>query len=188
MTENDRPTREVHIYHGSDIAVINELRDEFNRVARQANPLAALRLGDESPVVVAGKAYDDAVREAMPRATSVTLRALRRKAFRDLLIANPPRDGNADDEVLQYNQDGMHEALVEYFNVETGERTIIDPEFGTKQALTEWVENLNYGMFTQLAAAAIELNEIGSPNPKAPVSSQVARLSDEPSPSPDSTD
>lgn len=171
-----RRSEQVPIFQGDDAAYVEAARQDFNRAASQ-EPMAARRLGDSSPLQEAAEAYDAAVADALPRAVMVTVQALGRKAYRRLLAEHPPRDGNEDDETLGFNQDAFTEALLEYFDLQTGEKTVTEPQFMSAAALVTWLEDLNDGNFAQLASAAVRVNEGGSPDPKASLGSQVARLS-----------
>lgn len=180
-----RRTEQVPIFQGDDAAVIEAARQDFNRAAL-AEPVTSRRLNDASPIQEAADAYDAAVLEALPRAVMVTVQALGRKAYRHLLGQHSPREENETDQALGFNESTFLDALLEYWDA--GEKSIVDPEFGSRESLVEWLDNLNDGVFTQLAEAAVRVNEGGSPDPKASLGSRVARLSVATSPSPDSTD
>lgn len=182
-----RRTEEVPIFQGDDAAKIEAARQEFNRVA--ASEVAPSgRLNDPSPLQDAADAYDAAVADALPRAVIATVQALGRKAYRTLLAEHPPRDGNETDATLGFNEATFMDALLEFFDTETGEKSVVAPEFNARQPLVDWLDNLNDGTFTQLAEAAVRVNEGGSPDPKASLGSRVARLSAATSPLPASTD
>lgn len=177
MSQNhlvSRRTEQVPIFQGDDAAIIETARQDFNRVAA-AEVAPVLRQGDASPLQEAADAYDKVVADALPRAVMATVRALGRKAYRHLLAAHPPREGNDVDQALGFNESTFLDALLEYFDA--GEKSVIKPDFATRESLVEWLDNLNDGTFTQLSEAAVRVNEDRSPDPKASLGSRVARLS-----------
>lgn len=185
-----RRTETVPIFQGDDAAAIAEALADFNRAtaAEALGRSGSRRLTDDSPVQAAADHYDAVVAEAEPRAIRATVQALGRKAYRRLLAENPPREDHEDDANLGYNPVGLHDAILEFFDLETGEKTVMVPEFASKNALVDWLDDLNDGNFTQLAAAAVRVNEGGSPSPKASLGSQVERMFAATSQSPVSTD
>lgn len=186
-TSISRRTEDVTIYQGDDASVIEKALRDVNRVAEdQVAPTG--RLNDPSPLQEAADAYDAVVVEALSRAVTATVQALGRKAYRGLLAAHPPREGNETDAQLGFNESTFSDALLEFFDAETGEKSVIAPEFSGRQPLIDWLNDLNDGTFSQLAEAAVRVNEGRSPDPKDSLGSRVARLFDATSPSPASTD
>jgi hypothetical protein len=180
-----RRTEQVPIFQGDDAAAIEQARRDFNRVAA-AEVRPPLRQGDPTPVQEAAEAYDAVVADALPRAVMATVRALGRRAYRHLRAAHPPREGNDGDRDLGFNEDTFLDALLEYFDA--GEKTIAEPDFANRESLIAWLDDLNDGNFTQLAEAAVRVNEGGSPDPKDSLGSRVSRLYDVTSKSPATTD
>lgn len=198
---------DVPIFQGDDAERIEETRAHLNRaMVTAASPRAPrpLRVGDEvddgrDQLVAAAKALDELVAECLPRAVIVRVQALGRRTWRALLLDYPPRPGNERDEELGYDQDAMAQAVLAYRDDATGEHTIAHvrlgeqdedagERFGSKAEVEEWLDELNDGNFTQLAVAAIDVNEGGSPDPKASFASQVARVFGVTSRSPDTTE
>lgn len=193
-----RRSKNIPIFQGDDVLLIEELDAEYRRVEALRN-LAEnqkrIRLADPSPsadaneaLLAAAKAYDDAVAEALPRAVMATVTAVGRKTWRRLLAEHPPREDNEGDEALGFNEDEFPDALLEHFDAETGERSITAPEFNSKAAVTAWLDELSDGVFMEIWTTAVRLNQGGSPDPKASLESQVERMYVETSRSPDSTE
>lgn len=188
---SDRRTTEVLIYGGGDLQRLSELRqaaDVADRLHQQAVKAGTAR-GDGG-VVTAKAEHDAFVAEAAERAQIVKLRALGRKQWRALLDEHPPRrvsrliDGSQtevihdDDEELGVNTATFSEALLTYVDpVRDDMRTIVEPEFPTKSALTDWLDDLAGGDFDKLFISAYYLNGSVGYDPKETVYSPTSPTS-----------
>lgn len=169
-----RRTEDVPIFQGEDDTTIEGLRQALIRAEQRGRSSAPRRMGDLPEESVAKTALNEAVQEALPRAVVVTVQALGRKVYRSLVAANPPREGNELDQYQGYNTDDMAVALLEFHD--GTERTIIAPEFASKDEAVAWLDNLNDGTYSALFSAAVRCNEGGPVDPKA--ISELARASD----------
>jgi hypothetical protein len=199
-TSISRRTAQVPIFQGADVAVIEEAQVEYNRAEslrrlaesqqsgtrRMSEPAATQELTDAA--LAAAKVYDAAVADALPRAVMATVTALGRRSWRNLLAEHPPRDDNQGDDALGFNESTFLDAVLEFWDGETGERSVTVPQFDSRNALVEWLDNLSDGVFTELGYAAVRVNQGGSPDPKASLGSQAAQMYRATSRSPDSTE
>ena len=185
-TSVQRRTETVPIFQGDDAAAIAAALADVNR-ATAMEAVGARRLNEVSPAQEAAEHYDEVVAEALPRAVTAMVRALGRKQYRQLRAEHPPREDDEGDEEAGYNREALHDALLEYYDPETGETTVIAPTFGSKQTLVAWLDDLSDGNFVQLAMAAVRVNEGGSPSPKASLASQIGRMFNAISPQPDTS-
>lgn len=191
---SDRRTAEVPIYKGGDLQRLSELRqaaDVADRLHQQAIKSGTLRGGDAGAQAEKA-AYDAFVAEAADRAEIVKLRALGRKQWRALLDEHPPRrvprliDGaqtevvHDDDEEFGVNTATFSEALLAYIDPNREDmRTIIEPEFPTKAALTDWLDDISGGDFDRLFLTAFTLNGSVGYDPKETVYSPTSPTSSE---------
>lgn len=184
-----RRAAEVPIFQGDDVSVIEEARLAWNRAESQRQLAESVmrsskRLTPEDEGIseatkaaqAAADAYDAAVADAMPRAVIAKVQAIGGKAYRHLRAEHPPRADDEDDETLGFNRVTFLDALLEFFDAETGEKSLVSPDFGSKNALVEWLDNLSDGTFRQLADAAVIANQGGSPDPKVSLGSQAAQM------------
>lgn len=179
MTSLSRPSVVVTLFQSEDLARIDELLEAVSSaVAQGATSKGPARVGDDDPVAVAAQEHDDFVTEATERAEKVTVQALPRRKFRDLVAKHPPREGNEVDAKFGFNTDTFGDDLMPFVDDdEASIRTIIAPEFANKAATERFLDDLSDGHFSQLYMAAIRKNREGSDAPKANLSSQLARIS-----------
>lgn len=164
-------TAKVTIYQGDDMANLAELRQAVDVAERKhekakkavddALASGSLRIGDDLPeqyeddLRAARSAYEAAVDEASERAVEVTLVAMKRKAFRDLMAAHPPRKDNEDDAQYGVNFDTFPpEFLAKSIAGPVG----FDPE------------DLPDGEYEHVFAAGFYLNRLPGADPKAEIS------------------
>lgn len=180
---SDRQYSEIPIYKGDDLARLAELHQAkvvAERRYAQAQDSGTGRMGDAESPKAASDAYAAAVEEAAERATFVRIEPLGRKQWRALLDEHPPRrvqrliDGatsevvHEDDAELGVNTATLPEALLTYVDPNRADmRTIAKPEFPTKAALVEWLDELSGGIFDKLFLVAFFLNSSGGSDPKA---------------------
>jgi hypothetical protein len=166
-------TATVVIYQGDDLERLSELRrkaDTAERIQRENADSARIGDGDDSGVAELKAAYDAFVEEAAERAEVVTLRAIGRGRWRDLLADHQPRevDGepHPDDAVYGCNVETLPDALLTF--VDGDVRTIESPEFATSKACRDFLDNdLSAGDFESLWVTAYWLNVSPGADPKA---------------------
>lgn len=182
-------TASVVIYQGDDLARLSELKAEADRAERtvfaQRQSGAPQRGGDEVPTADAEKAaYDAFVHEAAERAVAVEVRALGRKAFRDLVADHEPRitkdaegdEEHPDDGVWGINVETFPMALLTYASGDV--RTITAPEFSTSANLREFLDDeISDGDFEKLWQTAYMLNRSPGADPKARLYSTASQSS-----------
>lgn len=131
--------------------------------------------------------YDAFVDEAAERATTIMVQDLGRKRFRDLMADHPPRKvtvkddppeeggepverevNHPDDAGFGVNTETYPMALLAYIDPDNPDiRTIVQPEFASRKAVQDFLDNdLAEGDFPGLWAAAHFLNRMPSANPK----------------------
>ncbi|WP_370246902.1 hypothetical protein [Nocardioides sp.] len=165
-----RATR--HFFTADDLELIEEAAHKLEVVKAKA-ALRERRAGGadlEDPTIIEAQAEFDAVHaEVTARAVlSVTVQALKASAYQDLLAQCPPTE--ADKEAGQpFNERKLTDLLLTYFDGETGERTIVEPDFRSREALVEWLSEFQFGDRETLFAAALSVNEghRGLAGPKA---------------------
>jgi len=180
----------VTLFQGDDYDRIAELSAAVEQAAKVAVTDGQRRLGDAPEVVDAAKAYDEFVAEAAERGVKVTLHAMGRKAWGELLAKHPVREETVTD------AEGVvtttpHELDSHYgFNYETlGDdlvpASIAPGQFDTNAERDNFLDNLSDGEFSRLYSAAVPLNQSAGADPKARLSSRLVPTSVETSPSPD---
>lgn len=179
-----RRTHDVPVFQGEDARRVDEATRAFNEELGKTTR-TALREGDATPLDEAAKALDDAKEAGLPNAVIVTVQSLGRKTYRTLKAECPPRDDNKDDEQAGVDLTKFADLLLEHFDGETGERTIVAPDFRSKGELVAWLDEVSNGTFEELFDAAIGVNEGRNPDPKASATSLVERLSGATSTSPE---
>lgn len=121
-------TTKVTIYQGDDHERLSELRlavgvaerkhEQAKKAVDDAIASGSLRIGDDLPeqfeadLRAARDAYDAFVDEAAERAVEVSLVAMKRRAFRDLMAEHPPREKNDDDAQYGVNVDTFAPAFL----------------------------------------------------------------------------
>jgi hypothetical protein len=173
-------TSVVPLFQGDDLDPLSDLL----AAVEQAAIKAPRRLGDDTSVQEATRAYDDFVEEALTRAVKVTIGALPRKQWRDLVIANPPREDNEGDQARGFNRETMGDAVVYYVDAMKGARTVVKVDPEPDEGIAAFLDSLSDGDFSKLYSAAVQLNEGAGPDPKVRLSSRLAQTSDETSESP----
>lgn len=166
MTDLKRPTVEVPIYQGDDLATLKELRRRAE-VAVRREAMALARLGDKGSTDLAEiqAEHDTFAAEAAERAVMVTLTALGRRQWRSLVAAHPPRDGNEGDKALGANEDTFGDALVA--------ASIVAPTFDTPADREAFLDALTDAQFDRLFFEAYQLNRSEGVDPKASLGSEL---------------
>lgn len=195
------------IYQGDDIARLSELY----RAAESARQFAVAgvedaRAGDDEPSVARQRQdeYDAFVDEAAERAVTVTLQAIGRRRFRDLMAAHPPRvvdvpgepttdaDGaevpgpvrqvtHEDDADYEVNTETFPDALLTYVDPDSpAVRTVASPDFADSAAVAAFLDDeIADGDYDELWVTAYHLNRLPSADPKASRFSPESRSSGE---------
>lgn len=171
MTALKPRTTTVVLFQGDDLDPLNE---RLSAVV-QAAP-SARRIGDSDALADAQRAYDEFADEALDRAARITLQAMGHRKWRDLLLANPPREGDEDDEAAGFN--------VEEFGYTVVPASIAPGQFDSDRERDDFLDSLSDGDFSKLYSAAMGLNQNMGPDPKARLSSPPAQTSGETSESP----
>lgn len=164
MTMLEPRTWKHTILQGSDEETLRELRAAAERIKPKG------KRGDVSGDLLGEDPWgdydstcqraDDFATEAEGRGVTITLRAVGRKKWRELVTANPPRDGNDEDQAAGFNVEEFPEALVPacLFSLGAGE-----PSEG---AITDLLDALTPAQFDLLAVAAFNLHSTLGANPK----------------------
>ncbi len=184
-------TATVPIYQGDDLERLADLRRTAEHAQRvvdeQARSGAPRRVGEEIASADAEKAaYDAFVAEAAERAVSVELRALGRKAFRELVADHEPRQvkddegkdvDHEDDAGWGVNTETFPMALLAYSDGEV--RTITAPDFPSSAKVREFLDDeISEGDFDRLWQTAYYLNRAPGADPKASRYSAASQSSD----------
>lgn len=147
----------VALYQGTDSEQIAVLREAAERAAKDESKAPRLMHEESSAEALAAK-HDEFVAEAKGRAIMVELRALGRKQWRALVAANPPRDGNEDDQAVGVDEDKFSEALVP--------ASIATPAFERDADRDAFLDSLSDAQFSKLYITAFALNRTVAADPK----------------------
>lgn len=150
-------TATVYILQGDDEARLGELRAEAERLKDARGQVRTLTAAD--PYTTAADAANAFAEEAQERGVTVILRAVGRKTWRNLISANPPREGNEADQALGANSDDFEEALVPL--------SIASPVFESDEQRATFLDSLSAAQFGALAVQAWALNMVNGADPKA---------------------
>jgi hypothetical protein len=164
----------VVVYQGDDLERIAELRRKAETALRNAEEAKKRprRGGDEIPSAQAEQdEYDAFVLEAAERATVIEINHLPRKVFRGLMAEHAPREGNDDDEPYGVNMETFAEVFLH--------KSIVAPEFDTRDECVAFLDDLSEGDFDKLFGAAYFLNRIPGADPKDFLYSVARRSSNE---------
>lgn len=160
-----RKTDTVELFGGDYEQRIAEARDAAMKAAddasKQKTPKTRLAadLPDDERLA---KAHDDLVAEARTEGSVVvSLRALNRVQWRDLVAAHPPRKDNEGDETFGINEESFSDALVPL------SITGVKPEV----VVADLLEELSSAQFDVLYGMAFRLNRRVDVSPKERLSS-----------------
>ena len=157
-------TAVVPIFQGDYLDRIRHL-EERHKQAKKDEQEGPPRLNSEIPVSVEiAKEHKALVTEAESSALNVTVRALPRKAWRELVEAHPVRPDNRADAIVGVNEDTFKDALVPI--------SIVEPELTEDE-----LDSLSDAQWDQIYYAAFYLNR-GTQNPKALLASPQSQESD----------
>lgn len=152
------------ILQGDDEEKLRELRAAVQRAKPSANT-PPRTLGEPDPHEAAVQAANDFADEAEGRGVTVTLRAVGRKKWRELVEAHPPRDGDKEDGKAGVNLDAFAEALVP--------ACIAGPTFSEGE-MADFLDALTPAQFDLLALAAWNLHKNLGADPKERISIERA--------------
>lgn len=192
-----RPTVEVTLLQGDDSIKAEELLAkvrfaadalaaetvEAERRAR-TRALSNLRMGeavepepepDQSDLDDAMADYNEFMDGAVERGETITVTALRGKDYRAILADHLPREGNARDQQDGLNWDTIGDDLMP---------PSVADQFMSPAERDEFIEDLTIANQRRLTAACVHANQGGGVDPKARLSLQHDRTSDETSESP----
>lgn len=126
----------------------------------------ARRIGEQSAYTTL-RAEHDALREEAERAgTVVVLKALGRKEWRAIKDKHPPRDA------AEHGEDVAKADRLAGVNTESVEddlvyASLVEPEFSSRAAFDEWVDDLSEGEFTTIVNRAWALTNVAMVDPKS---------------------
>lgn len=155
-------TTTVHLLTGDYPDRLDALWRAANAALDDKAPRTAL---EEDPYVVLKAEYDALKAEALVEATSVTLTAVGRKAWRTLKGKHPIRGGDdvdaetvKGDRLAGVNTDTVEDDLVY--------ESVTSPEFTSRAVFDEWADGLSEGEWQTLVTKAWELANGARLNPK----------------------
>jgi hypothetical protein len=141
------------ILQGEDEARLAELDAEVDRLE-----VASRRSGGSTEALEAAlAARNEFAVEAEGRGVAVTLRAVGRKKWRELVEQNPPREGDEADQKAGINLDTFPESLVP--------ACITGPTMGEGE-MDDFLDSLSPAQFDTLALAAWSLHKSLGADPK----------------------
>lgn len=167
-------TEEVVLYRDEDQHEIDRLRAAIERAAQSSS--MPLRLGDDSDVVSAAKAYDEFVPAAAERGTKVVVKNIPGRKWRATVAEHPPREKNTEDAEWGWNVSTFGDAVVPMCVVSVN---------GTPPAdVGEVVDSMTDGDFSRVYSAVVKINTGRGPDPKASISETLRKTLPETSESP----
>lgn len=166
MSELIPETEVVYLWQGNDLARIEELEEAAMSAVNQSDPRT---IGEADPVAEAAKVHDDFVTEAKARAVKATVQNLPRKQMSSLMEKHPPRQGNARDEALGFNEQTLADDLVPACLAS------VEPAPANTET---FLDSLSLKNFRRLYSAAARVNLIDGPDPKADLSSRLVQASE----------
>lgn len=158
-------TATVTIYGGDYIDRIR-LLERKAEAAQDAEATAPRRMSTVPEYVKLAEEHDALVAEAEAQALHVTLRALKRSAWKALIAEHPPREGNKEDAALGANEDTLKDALVA--------ASIVSPDLSADD-----LDDLSDADFDRLYITAFALNRGTVAAPKANLASRMRQESSE---------
>lgn len=171
-------TDEVVLYRDEDQRELDRL-DRALKTAVASSTTSPLRIGDDTSVAEAAKAFDDFKDEAAPRGTVVAIRAMPGRKWRALVGEHPPRKDHETDEEWGFNHLALADAVVPECVVSIGGQTL------TGDALTDAIDSMSDGDFSRVYSRVLRLNTGQGPDPKDSISARLPRSSSETSESPE---
>lgn len=173
-----RRTKTVTLLQGEDDERLQELRVKASELRQRAEklrkaPRSALLADETDPALDAEFAASEAEREAdefaaeaEARGVEITLRALGRRRWPELLEAHPPREGNDADKRSGANLKTLPDVLVP--------ESIVEPQMSPGEK-TDFLDGLSFGQWDYLALEAWNLNTQAGADPKARLGSETTR-------------
>lgn len=192
---------DVVLWQADDWEKLDELLSAVRKASVDAANLSGARAGDVHPVVEATKAYDDFVEEALPRADTLRVVALRKNDWRELLKKHPPRrDVVADPvvdpetgestpgEVLEtFPRDRLNGFDTSTMDADLVPASVVDA-FTTAAKRDAYLDELSDPEWSKIYSAAVRANQDGGPDPLVRLSSLTDRIFGPNSESPEASD
>lgn len=152
----------VVIYQGDDLEEIAHRARQVKVVTQQAAVRNARWGDDDAEVQAAQAAYDAFVEEAAARAAVVTIHALNKTRFRELMAANPAREDNEDDAAYGVNVETFSTPFLResIAKVELEDRSLSPSE------IHELIDELPEGDWEKTFSAAYYLNRLPGADPR----------------------
>lgn len=155
-------TTTVHLLTGDYADRLNALWEAAQAASHDETPLTALEV---HPFEALKSDYDTLKAEALEAATTVTLKAVGRKKWRELKEKHPPRSGEGvdpelvrTDRIAGVNTDTVDDDLVY--------ASLASPELTSRGAFDEWADGLSEGEWQVLLTRAWELANGARLDPK----------------------
>lgn len=160
-------TETIVILQGDDEEQLRKLRayrDSLKPGQRKPGAVVLLSDNPEGDYREAVQAAADFAEEATGRAIKIVLRSIGRKAWRDLVAAHPPRDGNDGDRERGVNTETFGYAIVC--------ACMGSPLFESDKARDEFLDSITEADYGDLEQIAWSLNRGRSSDPKADLASR----------------
>lgn len=160
MIELKPRTKTVVLFQGDDLARHDELLDEMQRTAQGISGTSP-RLGDDPKAAarLAAEAFNAFKDEAEERAVKIEVRAIGRKAWRELVAKHPVREGDDGDEERGFNVESMGDDLVP--------ACIVEGQFPSVADRDAFLDDLPDGLWNLLYRQCVQINQAIGPDPKA---------------------
>jgi hypothetical protein len=135
-----------------DLAAEHEQLDEQLTTLRRDLDADDLRVGDPRSAELTALAERIQHLEAEMKAATVPFRfrAQNRSKKAAVLLANPPREGDAQDKAFGANRDTYYAAMIR--------ACLVDPEPASDEEFEQLLDVLSDGQFQELAAAAVNVS------------------------------
>ena len=150
-------TETVSVLQGDDDDRLAQLQADVERL-RPKKGQPPQSLDEAGDYATALEDLETFAAEAEERGVKVVLRALGRKAWRDLIAKHPVREGNEGDKSFGANIDSLQDELV---------GLCLASPVGSDAERDAFLDSLNEGQFGDLAIRAWRLNMQKTADPKA---------------------
>lgn len=179
MTTFEPRTATITIYQGDYLDRIRHLERKAE-AAKDAAGSESSRLAHEIPEYLAiAERHDALVAEAEASAVNVKVKALGRRAWRDLVAKHPPRTVEGGASEADSKSDAAVGVNEETFKDELVAASIAEPEFSSRAACDEFTDSLADVDYDRLYYTAFALNRSVAADPKASLVSTLSRANDE---------
>lgn len=151
-------TYAITIYQGDDYARLSDLSQAIEKAKADEKAAGPRSMGEIPESVTLTEQFNELLARAEKKAPVVTLQALGRKKWRELVSAHPPRPDHEGDEAVGVNEETFPDDLVPASIVS------IKPAVGDTP---DFLDALSDAQFGQLYTAAFYLNRTVGDAPKA---------------------